>query len=448
MSLSGTGSMRSAVGAAACGALLLAAGCDGAFFGEPEDPPLPGERLPVLSLQDALAPDPRLAGVTVTLPPPSANANWPQAGGLPDHAMHHLAANGPLGERWRVDIGRGSDDDGQLLAQPVVAAGRIFTLDVDAEVRMYDAGDGSLLWRRALDRETEDTGTLGGGLALGEGRLYVTTGFAQVFALDAGTGDVLWRRKLSTPLRAAPTSRDGRVFVVTVSNELFALDAASGRVLWSHAEIAEPAGLVGAAAPAVTGGIVVAPFSSGEIVALRAANGRVVWSERLTPLRRTDPVSSLAHIRGLPVIDRGMVIAVSNSGRTMAIDLRTGNRVWEQQIGGTHTPWVAGDFVYLVTGDSHVVCLARRDGRVRWVRALPQFEDEEDRTGPIYWSGPVLVSDRLLIAASTGEIWSVSPYTGEPLGRIEAPDPVFVAPAVAGETVFLLTEGADLIALR
>ena len=448
MSTAGTKSIRQALQAAMCAALLLVAGCDGAFFGEPDEPPLPGERLPVLSLQETLSPDPRIAGLAVTLPPPLANANWPQAGGLPNHAMHHLAANGALGQRWRRDIGRGSDDEGQLLAQPVIGGGRIYTLDVDAEVRTFDLEDGSLLWTRALDRETEDSGTLGGGLALGDGRLYVTTGFAQVFALNAGTGDELWRRKLSTPLRAAPTSRDGRVFVVTLSNELFALDAASGRVLWSHAEIAEPAGLVGAASPAVAGEIVVAPFSSGEIVALRAANGRVVWSERLTPLRRTDPVSSLAHIRGLPVIDRGMVIAVSNSGRTMAIDLRTGNRVWEQQIGGTHTPWVAGDFVYLVTGDSHVVCLSRSDGRVRWVRALPQFEDEEDRTGPIYWSGPVLVSDRLLVAASTGEIWSVSPYTGKPLGRIEAPDPVFVAPAVAGETVFLLTEDADLIALR
>ncbi len=429
-------------------ALLLAAGCDGGFFGASEEPKLPGERLPVLGLQEALVPDPGIARLRVSLPPPSANANWPQAGGLPNHAMHHLSANGALSERWRVDIGRGSDDDGQLLAQPVVAEGRIYTLDVDAEIRVFDLEDGSLLWQRALDRETEDTGTLGGGLALGEGRLYVTTGFAQVFALDSGTGKELWRRKLSNPLRAAPTSRDGRVFVITLSNELFALDAATGRILWSHAEIAEPAGLVGAAAPAVAGEIVVAPFSSGEIVALRAANGRVVWSDRLAPLRRSNPVSSLAHIRGLPVIDRGLVIAVSNSGRTMAIDLRTGRRVWEQQIGGTHTPWVAGEFVYLVSNDGRIVCLSRGDGRVRWVSALPQFEDEEDRTGPIYWSGPVLVSDRLLIAASTGEIWSISPYTGKPLGRVEAPDPVYVAPAVARETVFLLTDGADLIALR
>lgn len=433
---------------AAVGALLLTAGCGGGFFGEAEDPPLPGERLPVIGLEETLAPDPRIAGLRVELPPPTVNANWPQAGGLPNHAMHHLAAPGTLDLRWSVDIGRGSDGDGQLLAQPVVARGRVYTLDVDAELRAFDLDDGSFLWNRELGDETREEGTLGGGLAVGEGRIYVTTGFAHVFALDVDTGEELWRRRLSNPIRAAPTARDGRLFVVTLSNELFALDAESGRVLWSHDEIVEPAGLAGGASPAVDGGIVVAPFSSGAIVALRAANGRVVWSDRLVALRRTDPVSSLAHVRGLPVIDRGLAIGVSNSGRTVAIDLRTGRRLWEQRIGGTNTAWVAGEFVYLVSNDNQLACLSRRDGRVRWVRSLPRFEDEEDKTGPIGWSGPVLASDRLLIAASTGEVRSVSPYTGEPLGRVELPDAVFIPPAVAGETVFLLTEDAELLALR
>ncbi len=444
----GRNAVRAAARAAVAGMLLLTAGCGDTFFGESEEPPLPGERLPVLGLQDALAPDARIAGLPVVLPPPSANANWPQAGGLANHAMHHLAAGGPLDELWVAEAGRGSDDNGQILAQPVTVGNRIYTLDTDAEVRAFDAGDGSLLWAAALAQGSGETGTLGGGLAAAGGRLYATTGFAHVFALDAATGRELWRRRLSNPLRAAPTVRRGRVFAVTLSNELFALDAASGQVLWSHAEAAEPAGLIGGGAPAIDGDIVVAPFSSGEIVALRAANGRVLWSDRLFALRHTDPVAGLAHLRGLPVIDRGLVIAVSNSGLTAAIDLRTGSRVWQQEIGGIHTPWVAGGFVYLVSSDNTVVCLSRSDGRVRWIRPLPQFEDEEDKTGPIHWSGPVLVSDRLLVAGSTGEIWSISPYTGKLLGRSAAPGSVFIAPAIARETVFLLTEDAELLALR
>ena len=80
---------------------------------------------------------------------------------------------------------------------------------------------------------------------------------------------------------------------------------------------------------------------------LQLARDAVKGSYSLTALRRTDPVTSLAQVRGQPVIDRGRVFVVGNSGRMVAIDLRTGNRLWEQAIGGIHGPWVAGEFVFV-----------------------------------------------------------------------------------------------------
>lgn len=427
--------------------VLLVSGCSN-WFGETEDPPLPGERISVLSQDRSLKADPRVADLQVRLPRPRPNAEWPQAGGLPSHAMHHLAAEGALVRKWRSGIGSGSSSERQLLAQPVIAGGRIFTMDVMAEVRAFDSASGKLLWRAELAPEDDDDGILGGGLAASDGKIYVTTGFAQILALDAVTGKEVWRRRLSAPMRAGPTVADGRVFAVTVANELYALEARDGRTIWSHTGITEIAGLLGGGAPAVAGDIVVVPYSSGELVALRTQNGRVLWADSLTPLRKTDPVSSIAHIRGRPVIDRGRVFAVGHSGRTVAIDLSSGSRVWEQPIGGLYGPWVAGEFVYVISGNAELVCLIRRDGRIRWVRPLPQFEDEEDQTDPVRWAGPVLVGDRLLVAGSHGEIWSVSPYTGSLLGKIEVPGAVMITPAVANQTIFLLTDDADLIALK
>jgi outer membrane protein assembly factor BamB len=427
--------------------MLAAGGCD-TWLGSSEEPPLPGERIPVLTFEDRLEADPRIADLAVRLPRPTVNAGWPQAGGVPNHAMHHLAAGGGLKALWETDIGAGSSSDAVLLAEPVVGGGRLFAMDVEASVGAYDAETGKEVWNTALENEEDDDGTLGGGLAYEGGRVYATTGFAEVFALDAATGKIVWRRRLANPMRSAPTVRNGRVFVLSIANELIALNAADGSTLWSHSGLSEVAGLVGGASPAVDAGIVIAPFTSGEVVALRVENGRVVWSDTLTALRRTDPITSLAHVRGRPVIDRGRVFVVGNSGRTVAIDLRTGNRLWEQSIGGVHGPWVAGEFVYVVSNNAEVVCLSRRDGRVRWIRQLQKFEDEEDREDPIRWAGPVLAGDRLLVAGTNGEVWAVSPYTGKLLGKIEVSGPVLIAPSVANQTVYLLTDDADLIALR
>ncbi|MHA1569666.1 MAG: outer membrane protein assembly factor BamB family protein, partial [Alphaproteobacteria bacterium] len=278
--------------------------------------------------------------------------------------------------------------------------------------------------------------------------LYVTTGYALVLALDAANGDEIWRSSVSSPIRSAPTASGGRVFAVTVDNKLQALDARDGKLLWSHSGLAEIAGMLGGASPAVQGDIVVVPYSSGELVALRVENGRRVWADSLVVVQGSDPVSTIADIRGRPVIDRDMVIAIGNGGRMAAIATRTGARVWQRALAGIEMPWVAGDFVFVVTTDGELLCLTRRDGRIRWSLSLPKWEDEDDRTDPINWAGPVLAGDRLVLGSSTGEVVAVSPYTGELLGRIEMPGPISIAPIVAGETLYFLTDDGDLVALR
>jgi len=426
---------------------VLLFGCTG-FFGGKVKKPLPGERISVLALQPVLEPDPRVADLAVRLPKPFVNANWPQAGGLPDHAMHHLSASGPLVKIWSQDVGEDEGRDGQPIAPPIAAGGRVYTIDVKAAVQAMDAATGKRIWRVELAPKDDDGGLLGGGIAYADGRLYVATGFAQVIALNAENGAVIWRRKLSAPVRSSPTIFKGRILATTITNELSALDAKDGSVLWSHTGITEVAGLLGGASAAAAGETVVAAYSSGEVTALRIENGRVIWSVSLTALRRSDPISTLAHVRGRPVIDRGQAIVTSNSGQTVAIDLTTGNRRWEQPIGSSDGPWVAGNFIYLLTNANEIVCLARRTGSIRWVAQLQGFEDEEDKEGPIFWSGPVLAGDRLLVGGSHGEIWSISPYSGRLMGRLDVGDPLYIGGVVANDIVYFLTNDAKLVAFR
>jgi len=418
------------------------------WFGSGEGPPLPGKRISVLALDAALEADPGVADLEVRLPQPYVNQTWTQPGGGPNHAMYHLTLGAPLAVAWSKDIGNGSSDSKQILAQPVIAGDRVFTMDSGSIVTAFQAGNGAQIWQVDLEDEDEDEGYFGGGIAFEDGRIYVTTGFARTIALDAANGEIIWRATVPAPVRAAPAVSGGRVFVLTVDNQLFALAADDGRRLWEHSGIQETAGLIGTASPAVAGSTLVAPYSSGEIFALLVENGRVLWSDSLAAIRRVDPIADLAHIRGLPVIDRGLVVAISHSGRMVAIDERRGARAWDVELGGTEMPWVAGEFIYVITNDAQVVCLTRREGRIRWVQQLDRYEDLEDLDGPITWVGPVLAGDRLIVAGSDRRAVSISPYTGEILGTIELPGTPAVAPVVAGGTLYFLTNDATLLAMR
>ena len=436
---------RLAVLLCACGLLTA---CGDTWLGDNAPAPLPGKRISILTQSKALEADEAAGQGAILLPPPEKVADWPQPGGYAPHAMHHLALGDKLEQVWSASLGAGAAKRRAFLSAPVVRDGVVYAMDALSTVSAFDLKTGERAWQVDLAPEDADGGSYGGGLAIEDGKLFVTSAFAQLFALDPKTGKTLWSQTLPAPVRGAPTVRAGRVLVVTVDNQALALSAEDGHQLWHHNGINELATLLGGSSPAVDGNVVVVPYSSGELFALRIENGTVLWSDVVSSVKRTDQVATLTDIRGLPVIDRGRVYAAGNSDMVAAIDLRSGRRVWDREIGSIQTPWVAGDYIYLITNSNELTCIDTQKGLVRWVSPLQTWSDPEDKKGRLVWTGPVLASDRLIIASSDGQVVSVSPYNGQVLGKIELSDGVTIPPVVADKTLLLVTTDGELVAFR
>jgi outer membrane protein assembly factor BamB len=147
------------------------------------------------------------------------------------------------------------------------------------------------------------------------------------------------------------------------------------------------------------------------------------------------------------VVVDGRVYAGSLGGLLLSLDLRSGRRLWERDVATGDTPWVAGDWLFLLSTAGQLAAITRTDGRVAWVTQMPRFEDEEKQKDPIHWIGPVLAGDRLILGSSNRLLMAVSPYTGDILGQQKLSDAVAVAPSVAGGTVYVVTDDATLVAL-
>jgi outer membrane protein assembly factor BamB len=438
------------------------------WFSSAKKSNIKGQRFDIMALDDSLKPDPELASVAVTLPAPFANPEWPEPGGYASNAMYHLQADGALSIAWQQDAGKGSDAESRLTAAPVVADGHVYILDAEAHVFAFDAKTGTPLWDKDLAPRDAKGGFLnsvtfglvgpsntidpskgfGGGVCFDDGKVFVTTGFGSLFALDPSSGKQIWTADVGIPIVNAPVANGGRVFVSSQDNHFFSYAELNGRKLWDHQGITESAGILQSTSAAVAGEYVIAPYSSGELYALRVLNGRPAWNDLLTRSGNTTALSELDDIAGRPVVDRDMVFAISHSGTMVGINLNTGDRVWSRDIAGTQTPWVAGDFIYVITTDAQMLCLQRKDGRLKWVHQLPRWKDDEDKEGRIFWAGPVLVSNRLVTVSSDGYAEAISPYTGQLLGRVEIPSGAYIAPVVADQTLYLLTNDAQLVALR
>jgi outer membrane protein assembly factor BamB len=430
-------------------AVLLVVSLSGCDIFDKKKTALAGERIAVLGDRKDLEPDSEAANTPVVLPPPTINESWPQSGGFANNAMHNLAIGASPQIIWTADVGAGSSTTRILTTPPVVAEGKVFAKDAQGTVSAFNADTGALLWRVTLAPEkARDSDEFGGGIAYYGGKLFVTTGFATVYSLDPATGKEDWHSTVSAPVRGAPLVFGDRVFVIAIDNKLHALAASDGSDLWQFSGLQETAGYVGGNSPAGSGDLVVAPFTSGELAALRIDNGRPVWNETLIGARAdVRAFGNLADIRGRPVIDRGLVIAMGSGGQIAGIDLRSGQRQWDRNIGGSQTPWPAGRFLFIVTGNADIVAMVRDTGKIRWVTPLTQFEDSK-RHVPVQWGGPVLAGDRLLLTSSLGDLLAVSPYTGEIMGKIDLRDRVRLGPVIANQTIYILSDSGRLIALR
>ena len=289
---------------------------------------------------------------------------------------------------------------------------------------------------------------MGGGVAYANGKIYVTSGFGVVVCMDARTGREIWRKDMRMPIVNAPVVTAGRIFFSTHDNHFYALAEADGRQLWDHQGITEAAGILASTNAAVSGETVIAPYTSGELFALRIQNGQVGWSDVLSRTGHVTALSQLDDIAGRPVIDRGVVYAISQSGLMAAFSINTGERMWSRDIGGIQTPWAAGDYVYVLDNNARLLCLTRKEGKARWIHQMPQYEDVEKKKGPILWAGPVLVSDKLIVVSSNGYAQALSPYDGKLTGRVEIPGGTTIAPVVADGTMYIYTASAELVALR
>jgi len=162
----------------------------------------------------------------------------------------------------------------------------------------------------------------------------------------------------------------------------------------------------------------------------------------------TTSVSSLSDIDAEPVIDQGRVYAVGQGGRMVAMELVTGTRLWEQNIAGISTPWVAGEWIFVVTDDARLLCIARGSGKVRWISQLPHFKNETKRSGPISWVGPILAGGRLVLLNSNGEIVSAAIADGKITSTTRHGAGLTLAPVVANNTLYVLDDKGTLTAYR
>lgn len=435
--------------------------------GEEAQEPLTGERISVLAHDSRLQADPLLNDIEIRIPEAETVNSWTLQKTPPSQ---HPSLKSRLSNTKTISIGEGAKGGFRITSAPIIAGGVIYALDADGVITARSINNiEKVLWQTQVEEKqmqedllgigfdvgfgnrTVKKEFLGGNIAYGNKAVFVTTGRGGVAAYGSVTGTPLWQRSVKIPIKSAPVVYEDNLFLITSDNSLYALDSKTGKTLWTSAGIKEMASMMGASSPVVEGGIAVVPYSSGELHAFKIATGSRIWSELLVSSSATSGSSiSLSDIDANPVIARGKVYAVSHDGILSSVDLYSGSRLWSQDISSVNTPWIAGNFLFIITTDYDLICVQAQDGKIKWVEELPTNDSSvsifgKDKKGkPIVWSGPVLAGGRLLVVGSHGKMASYSPHTGRLSDVVDVEKNIFIPPVIADDSIFLLSNDAKL----
>ncbi|MCZ0810647.1 MAG: PQQ-binding-like beta-propeller repeat protein [Pseudomonadota bacterium] len=400
------------------------------------------------AMPDAVAQENR--SQPLTLPAAQVNASWTQAISSPETRVAHPALSDAPERIWSTSIGSGDGRKVRITADPVVADGRIFTLDASAKVSAVSTG-GEVLWTRSLVPPGESaTDATGGGLAYGAGKLFVSSGFGLMTALDPETGAEIWQQNLRATGSGSPTVSGDLVYLVAGDELAWALDTDNGRIRWQLSATPDIHNVMGGPAPAVTSKYAIFAFGSGEVQGAFRQGGLRLWDSQIAGQRRGYAHARVGDITGDPVVWNERVFVGSHSGRMVALGLANGDRLWTADQGPLNRVWPAGDSIFMVSDRNELIRLQAEDGARVWAVKMPFFTKTRPRRQSEIFAhhGPVIAGGQLIVASSDGFLRFYDPVSGELRRTAELPGGATTNPVVAGGTLYVVSANGQLHAFR
>ncbi|RKF16666.1 quinoprotein [Roseovarius spongiae] len=424
-----------------------------------EDEVLTGERENIFAVVGDAEADkiPTIAAASVndgpapiSLPPVQVNAEWRQATGSASGRAAHPALSAAPQLVWSANIGKGDSARSRITAQPVVAGGRVFTLDANATVSAHSTS-GKALWTANLVPVNDSPGDgSGGGLAFGDGKLFVSSGFGRLTALDPESGAEIWEQELRQTATGSPAVYGDLVYLVAGDDVAWALDTGTGRIKWRLTATPDINNMLGGPAPAVSDKYAVFAFGSGEVQGAFRKGGLRLWDAQIAGRRHGLAQSRVNDIVGDPVIDGERLYVGNQSGRMAALRISNGERIWSADEGPMSPVWPAGGDIFMVTDRNELVRLDGETGARVWGARLPFFtKDRPRRQAEVYAHyGPVIAGGQVVVASNDGYLRFFDPVSGALRRTVAVPGGATTAPVIANRTLYVVSTKGVLHAFR
>ena len=306
-----------------------------------------------------------------------------------------------LKSRWSRGVGDGQGE-GLLKINPILVGDSLYAASAEGRVMSVDPESGRVRWKQDLDL------ALSGGVGHHGNSVFVGASEGLVMRLDAASGSEIWRAPVSGEVLSAPQG-DGRYVVAqTYDGKLMGFDYETGEVRWTYTSDVPVLTLRGTGTPMILGDNAIAGFADGKVVAINLRSGNVAWEVRVAIPQGRSEIERIVDIDGSMAVQSSELYVASYQGRLVAIDTRSGRRLWQRNVSSVSGVGVGFGNVYVADDDGTVSAFLRNGQGVRWQNIDLGFRD---------LSRPTPVSSYVAVVDFEGYLHLLSQVDGEIVGR-------------------------------
>jgi outer membrane protein assembly factor BamB/predicted phosphodiesterase len=334
-------------------------------------------------------------------------------------------SGGPMREAYRFET------NGGIQSSPVVSEGKLVFGSNDGFVYSVDARSGVKRWRFYTGGPVLATPAVHGDVA------FVGSVSGEMFALGVEDGQPRWQKRIAESIYSSASVFEDLVLVGASDSSLHAVRAVDGVPVWRF----QTGGLV-KARPLVHKGRVYFGSWDGYFYALKLEDGGLAWRQQIS----ANPYFPAATSN--PVLAGGLIVVASHDHVVHAFDPESGEEVWRHEKTDTHMPGystglVHGSRIFFGSLSGHLFALDVATGETVFETQLGDPPD------PIFDSSPTWTGSEVVVGSVGGRLYAVDAESGGLSWSYSFADGyIFSTPLTFEGRVYVGTLGGRMWALR
>ena len=324
--------------------------------------------------------------------------------------LYSILENRTLDRQW--SISNGNDFvSGRLI--PAVYDGNVYHISSSGNLLSIDLESGKKLWSKS----TEDV--ISTGLDVNFKTITYGTLDGQLVTLDQRNGQEIWRSQTSSESLSPPVHSGSHIVIQTIDGRITGFNAKTGEQDWFYQTVVPTLTLRGTSWPFIDQGFVFTGFANGKIAMIYPDSGAVRLELPVTLNEGKSELERIVDVDGRPIIVNGILVSASYQGNILALNLRDGKGIWQQELSTYKDLTANGNRIVAVDSEDIVKAFGTATGALIW-----EQEDLKKRelTAPASISNLIVVGDFEgyvhLLNAQNGNFEGREKISGDPITEI------------------------------